>query len=58
MCALTRRRRSSVRQDSLLVRHGKASRVGPARRRTVLTVTEMDWVVDVIARYLFVTSGW
>lgn len=37
---------------SVLVRYGKASRGGPPRRRTVLTVPEMDWVVDVVEHYL------
>lgn len=34
------------------VRFGKASRGGPPKRRTVLTVAEMDWVVDVFEHYL------
>ncbi|GIG61210.1 hypothetical protein Lfu02_55820 [Longispora fulva] len=34
------------RYGSLHVRYGKASRGGPPRRRTVLTVPEFDWVID------------
>lgn len=33
------------------VRWGKASRGGPPKRRTVLTVPEMDWVVPVLAQW-------
>lgn len=40
------------RFGALSVRHGKASRGGPAKRRTVLTVPEMSWVADILAHYL------
>ncbi|MFJ2575103.1 tyrosine-type recombinase/integrase [Streptomyces halstedii] len=33
---------------SLMVRFGKASKGAPPKRRTVLTVPEMDWTVDVL----------
>ncbi|XVU29872.1 tyrosine-type recombinase/integrase [Actinoplanes sp. CA-054009] len=33
---------------SVQTRFGKASRGGPPKRRTVLTVPEMDWIVDVL----------
>jgi site-specific recombinase XerD len=36
----------------LTVRYGKASAGGPAKRRTVLTVPEMDWVVDVLGEWV------
>jgi site-specific recombinase XerD len=36
------------RFGSVQVRYGKASRGGPPKRRTVLTVPEMDWIVDVL----------
>jgi site-specific recombinase XerD len=32
----------------LYVRYGKASRGSPPKRRTVLTIQEMDWIVDVL----------
>lgn len=38
------------RYGSLRVRHGKASRGGPAKRRNVLTV--FDWSVEVIEQYI------
>ena len=34
---------------SAQVRYGKASCGGPPKRRTVLTVPEMDWIVDTLA---------
>ncbi len=37
---------------SVAVRYGKASKGGPAKRRTVLTVPEFDWIVEVIEQYL------
>lgn len=40
------------RFGSFTVRHGKASRGGPAKRRTVLTVPEMSWIVDILDHYL------
>ncbi len=36
---------------SVQVRYGKAVRGSPPRRRTVLTVPEMDWVVDVLGQW-------
>jgi site-specific recombinase XerD len=36
----------------LLVRHGKASRGSPPKRRTVLTVPEMDWIVEVLDQWV------
>lgn len=40
------------RFGAVAIRHGKASRGGPRKRRTVLTVPEMSWVVDVLDHYL------
>lgn len=40
------------RFGSFTVRHGKATRGGPAKRRTVLTVPEMGWIVEVLDQYL------
>lgn len=40
------------RFGALAVRFGKASGGGPPRRRTVLTVPEMDWVVGVLEQYV------
>jgi len=40
------------RAGGLFVRYGKASKGGPPRRRTVLTVPEFDWVVEVLEHYL------
>ncbi|WP_157488710.1 tyrosine-type recombinase/integrase [Pseudofrankia sp. DC12] len=37
---------------ALFVRYGKASRGSPPKRRTVLTVPEMDWVVEVLAHWV------
>jgi site-specific recombinase XerD len=37
---------------SVQVRYGKSSRGGPPKRRTVLTVPEMDWVTAVLAQWL------
>lgn len=39
------------RIGAVMVRHGKAARGGPAKRRTVLTVPEMDWVVPVLEQW-------
>jgi site-specific recombinase XerD len=36
----------------LFVRYGKASRGSPPKRRTVLTVPEMDWIVDVLEQWV------
>jgi integrase/recombinase XerD len=40
------------RAGAVFVRYGKASRGNPPKRRTVLTVPEMDWVVDVLDQYV------
>ncbi|MGW1801395.1 hypothetical protein ACWCQN_37075 [Streptomyces sp. NPDC001984] len=40
------------RFGAVLVRFGKASGGGPSRRRKVLTVPEMDWVVGVLEQYV------
>ncbi|MGW7007343.1 tyrosine-type recombinase/integrase [Streptomyces sp. NPDC054933] len=40
------------RYGAVFVRYGKSSRGGPPKRRTVLTVPEFDWIVDVLDRYL------
>ncbi|MBC2906252.1 tyrosine-type recombinase/integrase [Streptomyces sp. PSKA01] len=40
------------RFGALFVRYGKASKGGPPKRRTVLTVPEFDWGVDVLGHYL------
>lgn len=37
---------------SLMVRYGKASAGSPPKRRTVLLVPEMDWVVDVLDEWV------
>jgi site-specific recombinase XerD len=39
------------RFGSAQVRWGKATRGGPPRRRTVLTVPEMEWIVEVLRHY-------
>jgi site-specific recombinase XerD len=36
---------------SVQVRYGKSSRGGPSKRRTVLTVPEMDWVTEVLTQW-------
>ncbi len=40
------------RLGTLFVRWGKSSRGGPAKRRSVLLVPEMDWVIDPIEQWL------
>lgn len=40
------------RLGSVQVRYGKASRGAPPKRRTVLTVPEMDWITDVLGDWL------
>ncbi|MEV0732315.1 tyrosine-type recombinase/integrase [Polymorphospora sp. NPDC050346] len=40
------------RFGAVFVRYGKASRGSPPKRRMVLTVPEMDWVVDVLDQYV------
>lgn len=37
---------------AMTVRHGKASAGGPPKRRTVLTVPEMGWIVETLEHYL------
>ncbi|MFF1267148.1 tyrosine-type recombinase/integrase [Streptomyces anulatus] len=37
---------------SMTVRFGKSSKGGPPKRRMVLTVPEMDWVVDVLGEWV------
>lgn len=37
---------------ALLVRYGKASKGSPPKRRTTLTVPEMDWIVDVLDHWV------
>ena len=36
----------------VFVRFGKASNGSPPKRRTVLTVPEMDWIVDVLGHWV------
>ncbi len=40
------------RFGGLFVRWAKSSRGGPPKRRTVLTVPEMDWIVGILGHYL------
>ncbi len=40
------------RYGALFVRWGKSSNGSPPKRRTVFTVPEMDWIVEVLDRYL------
>jgi site-specific recombinase XerD len=40
------------RVGALFVRYGKSSRGAPPKRRTVLTVPEMDWVVPIVEYWL------
>jgi integrase len=40
------------RFGALFVRFGKASRGSPPKRRTVLTVPEMDWIVPVLQQWV------
>ena len=40
------------RYGALFVRWGKSSNGSPPKRRTVFTVPEMDWIVDVLDHYL------
>ncbi|WP_218108920.1 tyrosine-type recombinase/integrase [Streptomyces agglomeratus] len=37
---------------SMMVRYGKSSKGSPPKRRTVLTVPEMDWIVDVLDEWI------
>ncbi len=43
--------RQFLNYGALFVRWGKASRGSPPKRRTVLTVPEMDWVVPVLQQW-------
>jgi site-specific recombinase XerD len=40
------------RYGALFVRFGKSSNGSPPKRRTVFTVPEMDWIVDVLDHYV------
>lgn len=40
------------RFGAVFVRFGKSSKGSPPRRRTVFTVAEFDWIVDVLEHYL------
>jgi len=40
------------RLGALFVRFGKSSNGSPPKRRTVLTVPEMDWIVELLEHYL------
>jgi site-specific recombinase XerD len=40
------------RHGALFVRWGKSSKGSQPKRRTVFTVPKMDWIVDVLDRYL------
>jgi integrase/recombinase XerD len=40
------------RFGALFVRYGKSSRGSPPKRRTVLTVPEMDWIVPVLTQWV------
>ncbi|MDH6113089.1 site-specific recombinase XerD [Kitasatospora sp. MAP12-15] len=40
------------RFGGLFVRFGKSSKGGPPKRRTVFTVPDLDWSVDLLAQYL------
>ncbi|OEV02629.1 tyrosine-type recombinase/integrase [Streptomyces oceani] len=40
------------RFGGLFVRYGKSSKGGPPKRRTVLTVPELDWSTDLLDQYL------
>jgi site-specific recombinase XerD len=40
------------RVGGVFIRHGKASRGGVPKRRTVLTVPEFDWIVGLLEHYL------
>jgi len=51
-CGTTPRHASAGRFGALFVRYGKSSRGGAPKRRTVLTVPEMDWIADVLGDYL------
>jgi site-specific recombinase XerD len=40
------------RYGAVFVRYGKSSRGSPPKRRTVLTVPEMDWIMEVLTQYI------
>jgi site-specific recombinase XerD len=40
------------RFGAVFVRYGKSSRGSPPKRRTVLTVPELDWIVEVLTQYV------
>lgn len=40
------------RYGALFVRYGKSSNGSPPKRRTVFTVPEMDWIVDILDHYI------
>ncbi|MER5793262.1 tyrosine-type recombinase/integrase [Streptomyces sp. NPDC001980] len=40
------------RFGAVFIRYGKASRGGPPKRRTVLTVPEMDWIVPALEQWV------
>ena len=40
------------RHGAVFVRWGKSSKGSPPKRRTIFTVPEMDWIVDVLDHYL------
>jgi integrase/recombinase XerD len=44
--------KSFGRVGGVFVRHGKSSRGGAPKRRTVLTVPEFDWIVGLLEHYL------
>jgi integrase len=46
-------KRPQYRQyGGLYARYGKASEGSPPKRRTILTVPEMDWIVDVLDHWV------
>ncbi len=51
-CRENPKARQYRRFGAVFVRHGKSSKGGPPKRRTVLTVPELDWVVDVLEQYV------
>ncbi|MGW7603179.1 tyrosine-type recombinase/integrase [Streptomyces antimycoticus] len=54
LCDLRRNPRVAEygRFGAIFVRYGKASKGGPPKRRSVLTVPEMDWIVEVLDQYV------
>ncbi|MGW7344996.1 tyrosine-type recombinase/integrase [Streptomyces sp. NPDC054854] len=47
-----RRHRKAPQFGSVAVRYGKSSKGAPPKRRSVLQVPEMDWVVDVLGEWV------